>query len=384
MASNNPPRQKIVLAVDWFTPAFRAGGPIRSTSNLVELLVESYDVWVVCGAFDLGMEEPLDIPVNAWQTLQCEKGSAKIMYWTRDRWNSQQWLRIFQEIHPDWLHLNSVFSKAFTLTPLRVARKFPMMKVVLAPRGMLGAAALSIKPLKKRMFLSYARAVNLFRDVRWHASTELERKEILGQLIGTDIRVAQNLSTRPPMEVAGRSSGRWNVAVVGRIHRVKNLEFGLSALLKASSSRPISLTFIGPIEDENYRSELELLGGAQTEIEVHFAGGVEPTKLGVYLDAAHYLLSPTTQENFGHSIVEAWAHGCPVLISDRTPWLDLGAKGIGWDWPLEKSTWEKGLKEAFNLSHEEWELKSKAARKYFNEHVRNDDAEEANLKLFSS
>jgi hypothetical protein len=73
-----------------------------------------------------------------------------------------------------------------------------------------------------------------------------------------------------------------------------------------------------------------------------------------------------------------------VLISDRTPWLDLEAKGIGWDWPLEKSTWEKGLTEAFNLSHQAWELKSIAARKYFDEHVRNDDADEANLKLFSS
>jgi len=39
-------------------------------------------------------------------------------------------------------------------------------------------------------------------------------------------------------------------------------------------------------------------------------------------------------ESFGHAIFEALAVGCPVLISDRTPWKNLQEKKAGWDLPL--------------------------------------------------
>ena len=107
-----------------------------------------------------------------------------------------------------------------------------------------------------------------------------------------------------------------------------------------------------------------------------------PSELGPHFQAAHYLLSSTTQENFGHSIVEAWAHGCPVLISDRTPWRGLEAHNVGWDWPLDESEWQAGLNDALTLNHAEWEAKSREARAYFSDRVQSAEAERANLALF--
>ena len=120
----------------------------------------------------------------------------------------------------------------------------------------------------------------------------------------------------------------------------------------------------------------------QDRVEVEFVGGMPPTALGPYWQKAHYLLSSTTQENFGHSIVEAWANGCPVLISDRTPWRELEAKGIGWDWPLERATWLRGLEAALNVDTMEWQRLSDNARSFFDAEVRNPEIEEANLNLF--
>jgi len=40
-------------------------------------------------------------------------------------------------------------------------------------------------------------------------------------------------------------------------------------------------------------------------------------------------------ENFCHVILESLAGGCPVLISDRTPWRRLVSKGAGRDLPLD-------------------------------------------------
>ena len=375
-------RQRIVVSVDWFPPAFRAGGPIRSTFNLVSLLASTYDVWVISGAYDLGQDRPLDVLLDTWQTVECGGGSIQVMHWTRSNWNSKAWTQILGELNPDWLHLNSVFSKHFTLIPLRAARKRDNLRIVLAPRGMLGSAALSLKPLKKRVFLSYARATGLFRNVRWHASTAMERDEVLGQFMNADCRVAQNIPGGSILEEFPRVAENWNVVSVGRIHRVKNLHFGLKALLNAPSSRPIKMTFIGPVEDEAYQKELVAMARNQDRVVVEFVGGMAPTELAPFWQKAHYFLSSTTQENFGHSIVEAWAHGCPVLISDRTPWRDLESKGVGWDWPLDQTAWLQGLGIALNVSHTDWEEQSEKSRIFFNTEVRNPAVEQDNLKLF--
>jgi glycosyltransferase involved in cell wall biosynthesis len=38
---------------------------------------------------------------------------------------------------------------------------------------------------------------------------------------------------------------------------------------------------------------------------------------------------PTLNENFGHSILESFCAGCPVIISDQTPWNGLQAIKVG-------------------------------------------------------
>lgn len=51
----------VVIACDWFDPAFRAGGPVRSLVNLVDLLHSDYNFRIICGNQDYGSEEPLVI-----------------------------------------------------------------------------------------------------------------------------------------------------------------------------------------------------------------------------------------------------------------------------------------------------------------------------------
>ena len=64
---NEMGRRQILIGVDWFLPAFRAGGPIRSVANLVDLLMErDWVVWVLTGAYDLGDVEPLDVTTGQW------------------------------------------------------------------------------------------------------------------------------------------------------------------------------------------------------------------------------------------------------------------------------------------------------------------------------
>ena len=332
----------------------------------------------------MGEEEALEIQKDAWNTVQMNQETIQVRYCTKGSLDRNLWSEIVEEIKPDFIHLNSMFSKEHALMPLRVARNCSAIQVVLAPRGMLGNAALAIKPLKKRVFLSFARMLDLFKGVIWHASTVSEATEIRMHFRTANVCVAQNLPASLPAHNPIRPSDRWKIVVVGRIHRVKNLDFGLKALLNVASTRPIEVDFIGPVEDANYQVELESMAATQNEVTVRFLGGMPPSELPQWFQSAHYLLSSTTQENFGHSIVEAWAHGCPVLISDRTPWLQLVEKGIGWDWPLEDAVWERGLKKAFSLDASRWAEMSELSREFFNTNVRSAAAEKANLELFQS
>lgn len=335
---------------------------------------------MVTGNRDLDEEHPLVVRADQWSTI--ETGTATIQVRYSSGIDKGQWRDILDEVKPEVIHLNSLFSSGFTLLPLRVLRQRPSVRVVMAPRGMLGEAALSIKPLKKRLFLALARGIGWMDRVRWHASSEQEATEVRQAFPRAQTAVAQNLPSPAPSEIASRPDDSWNIAVIGRIHRVKNLHFGLQAVLGAQASRPVTVNFIGPVEDADYQTELEHLATKNPAVEVVFHGGMPPSELAPHFHAAHYLLSSTTQENFGHSIVEAWAHGCPVLISDRTPWRGLEAHNVGWDWPLDESEWHTGLNTALTLNHAEWEAKSRAARGYFSERVQSAEAERANLALF--
>ena len=65
-------------------------------------------------------------------------------------------------------------------------------------------------------------------------------------------------------------------------------------------------------------------------------------------------LFPTLGENFGHVICEALIAGCPVLLSDQTPWRNLEEAGVGWDIPLgENGRFQTAVQQCIDAD-EEW------------------------------
>jgi hypothetical protein len=64
---------KLLIFTDWFTPGYKAGGPVRSLLNLTRGLQEEVDIYVFTSNKDLGAKEPyLDIPANEWVTFEGE------------------------------------------------------------------------------------------------------------------------------------------------------------------------------------------------------------------------------------------------------------------------------------------------------------------------
>jgi hypothetical protein len=83
------PKTKILIAIDWYRPAHKAGGPITSIENLVNLLGDegNLEFYIICGLFDYGAVEPLPVEQETWIKV----GKAKVQYWHPKRLNLNTW-----------------------------------------------------------------------------------------------------------------------------------------------------------------------------------------------------------------------------------------------------------------------------------------------------
>ena len=82
-------------------------------------------------------------------------------------------------------------------------------------------------------------------------------------------------------------------------------------------------------------------------------------------------------------ILEALCAGCPVLISDQTPWRGLEGKDVGWDLPLDRpEMFRQVLQRCVDMNQGEYAKLSKRAREYGLRITKDDGTVEKNRQLF--
>lgn len=349
-------KKRILIAIDWFDPAFRAGGPVKSVLNICVTLSNEFEFFIFTGNTDVGSTGPLaGVEYNKWILHP----SGAMVYYSdisgRSRNNTG---RVLQELKPDWIYLNSMFSGAFTLNFILNAKRLSISrKVILAPRGMLKSSALGQKALKKKAFLYAFRLLGLNKNIRYQATNEQEADEIRTRLHSNNICTVPNLtvsvSSRPAL--LQKSPGQLSILLVGRIHPIKNILGAVRAV--SALSGEVEFKIVGVMEDERYwQSCLDVIRRTPESIKIDYVGEVPPNKLKAFYERCHVFLLPTLGENFGHAIVEALGSGRPVLISDNTPWNDLSAVGAGWNFPVDAiSSFTDALQLAVQWDQSEFE-----------------------------
>ena len=231
---------------------------------------------------------------------------------------------------------------------------------------MLGSGALSIKPLKKRIFLGLFKLAGLHRRVTWQATASTEEQDILNEFGSRcKIVVAPNLSeiVNHSFEAKVKSEGNLKVYFLSRISTKKNLLAAIQALAKTDPDLDFDFSIMGPVEDEEYWGKCQSeIGRLPDHVDVKVVGEIPHWEISDKLKSQHLLLLPTLNENYGHVIVESWQNGCPVLISDQTPWQDLENKLIGKVYPLsQNANFVKALNQFAQMNAEEFNQWSEAA-----------------------
>jgi len=348
-------RKKILLFSEWYEPAYKAGGPIRSCVNFVAHLSSRADIYVFTGHSDLGEEKPLEgITVNQWVQLPT---GAHVFYATPAKRGKNHIKAILQSVQPDFVYLNSLYSKDFTIDVLMAHRALKSRAgIVLSVRGMLKSTALDIKPIKKKIFFVLAKWLGYHRQIHFHATNTSEADEIRTVFGNVRVGVADNF---PPAivlspDIIEKAAGTIKLILVGRIHPIKNIDYLLQRLPAVKGN--IHLSIAGIREDESYWQQCEtIIKSLPAGKTVELIGELPHHKLNSILAAHHLFVLPTKGENFGHAIAEALGNGRPVLISDKTPWQNLTETNAGWVCSLSSpECFQASLQEAVNWNQAEF------------------------------
>ena len=374
-----------MIIVDWYSPGYKAGGPIQSCVNLANALKKEYEIYVLTSDTDHGETEPYPgIEPNRWNSELFP--GIRVYYARETMFDKINLAHVINQVNPDYIHLNHLFSPFFVVYPLWLKWRHKIKgSVVLCPRGALSKSALSEKSYKKLPFLFLLRLIKVNKIIIFHATNEKEKKEIEQYFPGSSIVVANNLPdiNQHTLLFCKKCNGEIKCIFLARIVPIKNLLYFLEILEKTNVS--ISFTIAGPVEDEHYWNVcLKKIKELPKNISVEYIGSVKKDELQKIIADHHLSVLPTTGENFGHSIFETFLAGRPVLISDQTPWKNLLKEKIGWDLPLDKpELFKNAIETATGWNQETFEEFARSSWNFAHDFITNPGLVEDYKVLFS-
>lgn len=379
-------KEKILLFIDWFTPAYKAGGPIRSCANFAQAMAGEYQLYIITSNTDLEGEK-LDVEANKWIEFA---PAIQVQYVSKDRQRRGYFEQLIAAISPNYIYLNSMFSASFTLMPLLLgAMKRTDAQYILAPRGMLHEGAMQYKALKKKALLTLLRNWPGRHQIRYQATDAQEVQDIARHLKvkATRIHQVSNLPQAALGELVKypKEKGKLRLVFISRVAPKKNLLFVLTCLAQLPTDIQVDLSVYGGIEEGYWTACATMIDKLPPSVTVTYKGAIPNSEVGTVLQAHHFFILSTFGENFGHAIFESFAAGRPVLISDQTPWRVLSAQQIGWDIPLsDERGWMSALKAAAAMDQDTYDTWCKAAWEYAHDYIHNSSLKQKYLELFST
>lgn len=374
-------KPKIMIFCDYYLPGYKSGGGMRTIVNMVDRLHDDYDFRIVTRDHDgkLDRETYDSVDINAWNNVR----NAQVYYLSKDNIRISKLRELILEVEPNVLYTNSFFATlSIYVAKLRKLKLIPWKNIVIAPCGELSEGSLKSKSKKKSLYLGFSKLSGIYKDIIWKASSQLEADEIEkvkgsgGKvMISPDLPAKSLCEKYSPTLKPYKKPGSAKMVFLSRVCVKKNLHWLPERLLNIEGKLEIDIA--GPLEDREYWAKCESeFNRLPKNVKIRSIGSVAHEDVSQLLLGYHFLIVPTLSENFGHVFLEAMAAGCPLIISDRTPWLNLKEKGVGWDIPLESpEKWTKAVQTAIDLDQAEFSKISARAREFVTEWLSDDSVE---------
>jgi glycosyltransferase involved in cell wall biosynthesis len=372
-------RKRVLVCVPRYLPGYKSGGPTRAIANMVDLLSDEFDFYIVTRDRDATDTMPYQgVTHDQWHRM----GNTFVLYCSSVSLASL--FRAVRTVGPDVISLNS-FQDELTrkLILLRWTGAAGRTPVVLAPRGEFSPQAMKIKSFKKSLYRFVTKALGFHEDIHWMLSSEREIKELYRaapakRIDESHVKVVREICTvdaaSNPRPV--KDPGYVKLIFLARISAMKNLDFLLGVLMQVRGR--VDLNIYGPVApgDQQYwnlcRAQFPWL---PVNVRAAHHGPLRHEAVSERLRENHFFVLPTRGENFCHAAVESLINGTPVILSDETPWSDVQKSHAGFVIPLHREReWAETIEACVAMSQNEYSRMLLSTQKYARQFTAHDSA----------
>ena len=207
---------------------------------------------------------------------------------------------------------------------------------VVSPRGMLQPAAMRrSRVMKFAAYWAFERA-HLHAAAFLHATSPVEQHQlarygppVVSIANGVTPVVVSAGALERLRERAKIDAGDEVVLFLGRLHPIKRLDLLAEAFAIVHRARPRARLVIAGPDEGGYRQRVEPLF-APVASATRWLGAVDAETTGALFAASRTLVQCSDSESFGMSVAEALTAGLPVVVTDRSPWSQVGTLGFGY------------------------------------------------------
>lgn len=263
----------------------------------------------------------------------------------------------------DIVHLHTTWNWVMHRVSFWAARNH--LSIVRSVHGSLAPWAMGHKYWKKVLPWYLYQRRDLAQAALFHATSEAEVQWYRNLGFNQPCALIP-LGTILPPQVPARKHDKKAILFVGRIYPVKGLPNLLEAWAKLPSSvkQGWRIRLVGP-DQAGHLEELRVLAG-RLEImdDIEFSGPLYGADLSRTYDDADLFVLPSYSENFGVVVLDALAHGLPVIASQGTPWQGLVANKCGWWVPIGAEPLAAQLVQSLALPPSELEVMGENGRRW--------------------
>src|SRR6188508_1375955 len=150
---------------------------MRTLVNMVDRMNDEFDFRIITRDHD-GPNNlaPYDsVKLDEWNRV----GNADVYYVSKGNVSHGTIRHLILETAPAAVYLNSFFS-SLTVITLLLSRfgKIGKIPIILAPEGELVPGGLKLKPVKKKLYITFAKLLQLLKNVIWKAAAESEQIDV--------------------------------------------------------------------------------------------------------------------------------------------------------------------------------------------------------------
>ena len=264
--------------------------------------------------------------------------------------------KLLRDADLDLLHLHGLWT--FASAAGRQWRTQTGRPYLISPHGMLDPWIMAQNRWKKRFGMMAFERANWRSADAFHALTPVEGDQI--RAIVQDAPIVTLPNAAPPIGTQrGKPPGQLFI-YLGRLHPKKNLEALIEAWRVARPRLPASaeLVICGPGE-ARYREQLS--ARAAREPSIRFMDSVQGHPKSELLRKARFLVLPSFSEGLPMAVLEAWAAGTPVIMTEACG-LAMGfQQGAAIECDSDAGSIAAAIEQACVLADAEWLTMSRNA-----------------------